>query len=227
MLTPYGEQLWLSMLMSACAGFLAVNVVLGALWMIRRQRLVTGACMPGAAGKVACQWPSIQVMGCHSLLRPLTARCQLPAAGCLLSRCVFLLRLHSWSRPWPRYWPGVPAWVLEVHWKHNPSLASQCLQAVAGHLATAACSARAWQQRKLGRCQLSSTRPRLVGLPPSGAAVRRASRSNSRQGRAPKVSQQLDVQAGRQTGWLAFWFIAGITVYCDASSLHVFMSLAA
>ncbi len=29
-------------LMSACAGFLAVNVVLGALWVIRRQRIVPG-----------------------------------------------------------------------------------------------------------------------------------------------------------------------------------------
>lgn len=31
--------------MSACAGFLAVNVVLGALWLIRRQRI-----MPGGPG---------------------------------------------------------------------------------------------------------------------------------------------------------------------------------
>ncbi|KAL4424011.1 hypothetical protein ABPG75_001312 [Micractinium tetrahymenae] len=47
-LTPSSEQLWLSMLMSACAGFLAVNVVLGALWVIRRQRIVPGS--PGGAG---------------------------------------------------------------------------------------------------------------------------------------------------------------------------------
>ncbi|KAL4423523.1 hypothetical protein ABPG77_006546 [Micractinium sp. CCAP 211/92] len=47
-LTPSSEQLWLSMLMSACAGFLAVNVVLGALWVIRRQRIVPGG--PAAAG---------------------------------------------------------------------------------------------------------------------------------------------------------------------------------
>ncbi|EFN56592.1 hypothetical protein CHLNCDRAFT_51582 [Chlorella variabilis] len=36
-LTPLSEALWLSMVMSAAAGFLAVNVVLGALWIIRRQ----------------------------------------------------------------------------------------------------------------------------------------------------------------------------------------------
>jgi hypothetical protein len=36
-LTPLSEALWLSMVMSAAAGFLAVNVVLGALWVIRRQ----------------------------------------------------------------------------------------------------------------------------------------------------------------------------------------------
>ncbi|PRW61507.1 receptor homology transmembrane domain- and RING domain-containing 1-like isoform X1 [Chlorella sorokiniana] len=41
-LTPLTEALWLSMIMSACAGFLAVNVVLGALWVMRRQRVAAG-----------------------------------------------------------------------------------------------------------------------------------------------------------------------------------------
>ncbi|KAI3427065.1 hypothetical protein D9Q98_007005 [Chlorella vulgaris] len=41
-LTPLSEALWLSMIMSAAAGFLAVNVVLGVLWVIRRQHVGGG-----------------------------------------------------------------------------------------------------------------------------------------------------------------------------------------
>ena len=36
-LTPLSEALWLNMLMSGMAGFLAVNIVLGALWVLRRR----------------------------------------------------------------------------------------------------------------------------------------------------------------------------------------------
>ncbi|PSC73339.1 receptor homology transmembrane domain-and RING domain-containing 2-like isoform X1 [Micractinium conductrix] len=41
------EALWLSMVLSAAAGFLAVNVVLGALWMVRRQHAPGGAAAAG------------------------------------------------------------------------------------------------------------------------------------------------------------------------------------
>ena len=71
-------------IMSACAGFLAVNVVLGALWVMRRQRMAAGA-RRGGGGRTCVRQDQQCTMMCQPsvpagphLSRPRCARCPAP-----------------------------------------------------------------------------------------------------------------------------------------------------